>query len=227
MSAAAIPTPEPAVAAPALAGAEPSSRAVTELADLVAIFDDGVSVVVLRGATSDRVDPAAPWLARDRDARVVVDPAAQVFAGLLPPDARPGDEALLDGLAMLVDVFASLAECPRVGVRLAVTGSAMCPRFHVDHVGLRAVVTLLGPGTEWLDHGDVDRARLGHRAAGAADECSGLLRPGATVLRAAPGDLVVMKGTAWPGNEARGAVHRSPCAGDGRRVVLTFDALDA
>ncbi len=228
MSATEQPTPEPAafdVAWP-LAWASTSWRIVDDVAELAAIYEDPVSVVVLRGAVERTVDPSARWLSRDRDARVTVDPEAQVFTGLLPHDASPEDEALLDALAPVIEAFAALAECPRVGVRLAVVGAAMCPRFHVDHVGLRAVVTLLGEGTEWLDHRDVDRALLGHRSGGVADERSGLLRAGAEVLRATAGDLVVMKGTAWSGRDSDAAVHRSPCVRGGRRVVVTLDALD-
>lgn len=228
MSAAEIPTPEPALWAEGLRFGRPapSWRAVDDVAGLAVLFEDAVSLVVLRGALARTVDPSAPWLARDRDARVVVDPEAQAFTGLLPHDAGAADEAVLDALAPLVEVFAALAECARVGVRLAVTGAAMCPRFHVDHVGLRAAVTLLGPGTEWLDHRDVDRARLGHRAGGLADDRSGLLRAGAVVHRAEAGDLVLMKGAAWPDNELRAAVHRSPRVDGARRVVVTLDALD-
>ncbi len=220
MIAAGVPTPEPAVAR------WESWRAVDAMADLAVVFDDAVNVVVLRGAATRGLDPGAPWLARDREVRLVVAPDAPPLEALLPHDASPSDAGLLDALTPLVEVFGALAECPRVGVRLAVTGAAMCPRFHVDHVGLRAVLTLLGPGTEWLDGGDVDRGRLGHRSGGLPDERSGLLRPGAVVHRAAAGDLVVMKGTAWPGNEGRGAVHRSPHTRGGRRVVVTLDALD-
>ncbi len=228
MSAAEIPTPEPALVVEGLrlVRPQPSWCVVDEVGELSAIFEDGISVVVLRGAVAHAIDGGAPWLARDRDERVVVDPARQVFAGLLPYDARPCDEAVLDALAPVVEVFAALTECARVGVRLAVTGAAMCPRFHVDHVGLRAVVTLLGPGTEWLDHRDVDRTRLGHRAGGLSDARSGLMRAGAVVHRASVGDLVVMKGAAWPDHAERAAVHRSPSGEGARRVVVTLDALD-
>ncbi len=62
--------------------------------------------------------------------------------------------------------------------------------------------------------------------AGLADERSGLLRADAVVHRASAGDLVVMKGTEWPGNEARGAVHRSPSWATGG-AWCSRDALDA
>lgn len=73
---------------------------------------------------------------------------------------------------------------------------------------------------------DVDRSWLGHAAKGRADELSGLMRPGAQIVRAAAGDVVLLKGDSWPGNAGRGAIHRSPAqSANEARLVLTLDAL--
>jgi hypothetical protein len=47
------------------------------------------------------------------------------------------------------------------------------------------------------------------------------------VGRAEPFDLVLLKGCAWPGNEQRGAIHRSPMVPTEvrPRVLVTIDAL--
>jgi hypothetical protein len=39
---------------------------------------------------------------------------------------------------------------------------------------------------------------------------------------------VLLKGDAWPGNEGRGAVHRSPAVrgNDAKRVLLAIDPLE-
>lgn len=52
-----------------------------------------------------------------------------------------------------------------------------------------------------------------------------VLRDGATMQRAEPGSVVLLKGHSWPGNEGRGAIHRSPPiekVGE-RRLLLKLD----
>jgi hypothetical protein len=102
----------------------------------------------------------------------------------------------------------------------------MCPRLHVDRVTLRAVATYVGAGTEYLSNEDVDRRWLGHAARGAPDHLSGLVRSGGVIQAAQPGDIVLLKGEAWPENVGGGAVHRSPAVTDATpRVVMTLDLL--
>jgi hypothetical protein len=195
--------------------------------ELAAIFDPEVNVAVWRrSAVPDLTTTLSAGLDRDREVRTTVDPATPSFCALGLDAWNPETRAALDtDLREIVDMFGALAECELVGLRLVVTAAPMCPRFHVDHVALRAVVTYVGEGTEWVDHRDLDRRRLGHAAGGVADEHSGLLLADAQVWSAKPFDLVVLKGTAWPGNETRGAVHRSPTPRSGRRLVVTLDAL--
>ena len=121
--------------------------------------------------------------------------------------------------------FALLVGARVVGVRQVVADGPHCPRFHVDRVAVRGVLTVVGPGTEWLADNYLDRSRLGH-AGGDDDATSGLVRRWDRVERAEPGSLAVFKGTAWPGIEERAVVHRSPPADGARRVVLTLDWLD-
>jgi hypothetical protein len=214
-SAHAIPLPEPAVRAPSTARCD-------ALIELAAVFDPAVNVAVLRrDALAFDVSPQL----RGCDLRAAVradGPDLSLFAGHFDGAAAT---ALVDDLRGLIALFADVTECGQVGVRMVVTRAAMCPRFHVDHVTLRAAVTYLGPGTEWVDHEAVDRRWLGRAAAGASDADSGLLRPGAVIERASTYDVVLLKGTAWPGNEARGAVHRSPAGDGGLRLLVTLDAL--
>ncbi|MDQ3231597.1 MAG: DUF1826 domain-containing protein [Pseudobdellovibrionaceae bacterium] len=80
----------------------------------------------------------------------------------------------------------------------------MCPIFHVDKVSLRLIVTLQGPGTEWLANEDVDRKRLrkgsNHK----------VVREGALIQQLRTFQVGLMKGDEYPGNFGRGLVHRSP-----------------
>lgn len=170
----------------------------------------------LSSAAAERLEVRAPPLLLD------LPPApdrVELAAWLSSP-------ALAQDLAFWVEVLADLTEAESVGVRLARLERAMCPRFHFDRVALRLVLTYAGRGTELVAHEDVDRRRLGHAAAGQTDETSGLLAPSARIHRAQAGDVVLLKGEGWPGNQGRGAVHRSPAATPAApRLVLTLDPL--
>jgi hypothetical protein len=125
-----------------------------------------------------------------------------------------------------VDVLADLVECSVVGVRLASVDSGMCARLHVDHVSVRIVSTYVGPGTQYVENGDVDRRLLAQTDKDASDESSGVLLPSALIHAASSGDIVLLKGERWPRNAGGGAVHRSPMASATRpRLVLTLDPL--
>lgn len=140
--------------------------------------------------------------------------------------AGPGREALADDLALLAEILGELLAADHVGLRLEVVDQAMCPRLHVDRVGIRLLCTYRGPGTEWVDDSGIDRRLLGAAAAGKPDECSGLLLSGHRIERLAPFSVALLKGQHWQGNGDRGIVHRSPpvtpaCA---PRILVALDA---
>ncbi|WP_437855223.1 DUF1826 domain-containing protein [Sorangium sp. So ce363] len=204
-----------------------STRVVTELVDLAELAAPEVSVCVLRRGVDPDVDGfVREWLLpRPLAETLSVDPIAPDLAALAagaPPS--PGREAFLEDVRGLISLFADLTGCPRVGLRLARLAKPMCPRLHADMVTVRLVTTYVGPGTEWAEHAAVRRDRLGHRANGVPDEVSGVLRAGTRLRRMEPFDVGLLKGEAWPGNQDRGAVHRSP-PGTSPRVVVTLDAL--
>lgn len=204
---------------------ESSTRSVESVADLCALFEDGVNVVAL----SRHVDPVLLEQAQ----HALAEPTFRLLTSVTPSEGSGALRAQLGGLSRLAeevhfwtDVVTELTGCEVVGVRLARVEAAMCPRFHVDKVTVRLVSTFIGGGTEYLDARDVDRRWLGHAAHGANDEVSGLLRPGARVRRAQAGEVVLLKGEAWPENQGRGAVHRSPSASaTSPRLVMTLDPL--
>lgn len=190
------------------------------LADVVRIFEPDVNAVIHTRRLDDRLvaelaEPLAPRKLVVDAGPGLVDAVASMFAGY---------PALAADIALWADVVADLTEAPAIGVRLASTDHAMCPRFHVDHVILRVVVTYAGPGTELLSETVVDRAKLSPHHGGLPDECSGLIRDGATPQHATAGDVVFMKGELWPNNDVGGAVHRSPPQ-RGPRSILTLDPL--
>lgn len=146
-------------------------------------------------------------------------PAGEALEFALPwMEGHAGGQVWLRQARQLVELFADLFEADRLGARLSLTDSAMCPRFHVDRVVCRLVVALSGPGSEFLADDDVRRASLG------ANHETPVERPGAQIHRLEPLEVGLFKGEAWPGFKGRGIVHRSPPTAE-RRLVMTLDLL--
>ncbi|MFD2645917.1 DUF1826 domain-containing protein [Pseudomonas japonica] len=126
-----------------------------------------------------------------------------------------GYDGFIADLGWLVGAYACLLDARSVGLRLRVLDSAMCPRFHVDHVPLRLITTYAGPASEWLEEGAVNRRRL------AQEEVDPV-----SIRQLLCGDVALLKGEKWLGNEGAGLVHRSPSVDKGnRRLILTLDWL--
>lgn len=77
----------------------------------------------------------------------------------------PGQGAFLADVAWLVRAYACLLDATRIGLRLRAMETAMCPRFHVDHVPLRLITCFAGAGSQWLPEGAISRSTLGSQAA--------------------------------------------------------------
>lgn len=129
-----------------------------------------------------------------------------------------GFEGFMSDLKWLISAFACLLGARRIGVRLRVLDKAMCPRFHVDHVPVRLITTYAGIGSQWLEEGAMDRLQLGQADA----EPQGA----ASIRQLNSGDVALLKGEKWRGNEGFGLIHRSPQPAPGeRRLLLTLDWL--
>lgn len=213
----------------ALAGSSHSVREVSVPADLVCIFDPEVQVVRLPRpadpALQHHLDTLAQTGGLGRGFRLEVPADATRLEAFLPP--TPASEALAADLAHLHQLFVDLIGCHATGLRYEVTDHAICPRFHVDRVGIRLLCTYRGPATEWIDEAWADRSKLGGDPNRPPDAVSGLLRDPARVRRASPFDLLLLKGSAWPGNETMGGIHRSPAVEphEAPRVMVSLDAL--
>ena len=92
----------------------------------------------------------------------------------------------------------------------------MCPRFHVDHVPVRLITTYAGIGSQWLREGVMDRRQLSQADA----------EPSERIEQIHCGEVALLKGSKWHGNEGHGLIHRSPALkADERRLILTLDWL--
>lgn len=135
--------------------------------------------------------------------------------------------ALKEDIVKLVDMFLLLFELEHAGLRVSVLDRAMCPRFHVDRIPCRLVTTYLGTATEWLSHNSLDRSKLGSGNQGRSDEQSGLFESIDDIQCLRNGDVALLKGELWQGNEDAGLVHRSPQLGrEKSRLLLTIDLAD-
>ena len=129
-----------------------------------------------------------------------------------------GYEGFIADLQWLVSAFACLLGARRIGLRLRVLDKAMCPRFHADHVPVRLITTYAGIGSQWLKEGVMDREQLGQANA----EPHGMSQ----IQQLKRGDVALLKGEKWHGNEGSGLIHRSPQPAPGeRRLLLTLDWL--
>jgi Protein of unknown function (DUF1826) len=207
----------------------PSLARSGKLLDLTAIFAPQIRLAILGRAPDPGISAYLDALAARGALRLGLRCVQE--AGTAPElkhwAPEPGRQALEEDIAFISGVYGELLGCARIGLRLEVLGTAMCPRFHVDYTGIRLLCTYRGGGTEWLDERCADRRWLGAAAQGQADEDSGLIRSAQGIHRIEPFALALLKGEAWQDNAGQGLIHRSPLvlAAAAPRVVLALDAI--
>ena len=74
-------------------------------------------------------------------------------------------------------------------------------------VPCRLVTTYHGIGTEWLPDTAADRSKLGTGNQGKPDHTSGFFRRANAVRQLQSGDVALLKGELWEGNEGAGIIH--------------------
>ncbi|SDU18036.1 DUF1826 domain-containing protein [Halopseudomonas salegens] len=194
---------------------------------LLAALNDGVNLAVWQRSLTDNLQGfVARALASQAPLSVATSitlaseneapDLSRLFAGL---EHVPGHADFVADVQMLVAMYACLLDAECVGLRLRVLDRAMCPRWHVDKVGIRLVTTYYGPGTEWLQNDNLPRDDLGSPA---ADAWTSLPATGSVDC----GSIALLKGESWPGDVGQGIVHRSPRpVMDESRLMLSLDAI--
>lgn len=190
------------------------------------IYDQGVNLSVLTRSLAPEVRTfVREKVLNDRPLSIcqsITGPEA--LPSLLPEHLReaPGARPWLEDMMMLADAWFSLFGATAAGVRLTTLSKTMCPRFHADRVMVRLLTTYGGPGTEWLPNDEVDRASLGRPLGPHGDPMTESDR----VERLGEGDVGLLKGEIWPGNEGNGVVHRSPSlTANERRLLFSLDIV--
>jgi len=203
-----------------------SAAQCIEPSGLADIYSEEINISIWqRNISDDLKESVNEFLARnlsyERNSTVPAEGALNSVNNLLAPDTKP---ELREDIAELVEMFCYLFDLKRAGLRLAILNRAMCPRFHVDNVPCRMVTTYNGVATEWLPHQSVNRAKLGSGNDGLPDHRSGLYKNNSDIKQLKAGDVALLKGELWEGNERAGLVHRSPAPKQGeRRLLLTMD----
>lgn len=197
---------------------------------LTNIYEDDINITIWQRELSNKLTTAVgDFLDRHSTVSAVLSVTPQTTPEVLCDTFGESNisSVLSKDIALLVDMFCCLFDLKRAGLRLTALETAMCPRFHVDHIPCRLVSTYQGIATHWLHNSDVDRTKLGVGHQGKTDEKSGLFTDLSDVNRLTEGDVALLKGENWNDNEGFGLVHRSPpmLAGE-RRLLLTLDFIN-
>ncbi|MCW1718956.1 DUF1826 domain-containing protein [Pseudoalteromonas sp. A3] len=197
------------------------------------IYDQNTNIVIwqrdLEQALTNAVNTLISTNAiKPLELAVSPDDAFDKLVTALKPNDNNRDEtdALCKDIALLVEMFCCLFDLKRAGLRLKILDKPMCPRFHVDKIPCRLVTTYQGVATQWLNHSDVERSKLGTGNLGKPDEESGLFKSLNNINQLNQGDVALLKGEYWDENEGAGLVHRSPpVATNEQRLLLTLDFI--
>lgn len=192
------------------------------IGDFSAIYDDDVELIsvarpaprahpgnVVQLVPAHR-DVSDHWTQRPGDDEATDRLSASFDAKTLP--------ALSADIAAATEVLGDLLGCSEVGIRITTLRRPMCPRFHVDQVPCRMLITFRGPGTEWIAHDDVDTAQLRDRRSDYVP-----VQAGRTTKQLATGSWSLLKGGAWD-ERFHGVVHRSPHY-PGERLLVSLDPM--
>jgi len=197
------------------------------------IYNEDTNIVIWQRSTAEKLTKAVNILIatsalKPLELAVSPDDAFEQLIKALKPEDNNSDEVntLCEDIALLVEMFCCLFDLKRAGLRLKVLDKPMCPRFHVDKIPCRLVTTYQGVATQWLNHSDVNRSKLGTGNLGKPDEESGLFKSLSNINQLTEGDVALLKGEYWDDNEGAGLVHRSPpVAANEQRLLLTLDFI--
>lgn len=189
---------------------------------LAQIYDTQINMCILQRSIASDVRMYAAYLQQEYvDFQLIrqvnIPSVVDVLMGSLP--AHSMRVSFIEDVAMAVDMFSCLFDLDHVGLRLLVLNKIMCPRFHVDNVPCRLVTAYAGKGTEWLNReGIIDRSTLGASKESMVGHD--------IVQHLSEGDVALLKGDGWEGNEGFGVIHCSPSLNDNdTRLLLTLDLV--
>lgn len=197
---------------------------------LTEIYQDDVNIAVWQRELSNKITQCSQQLLAQiphLKAVMAVTPSNAYESLVEHLGEFEGNHEVCQEISLLVDLFCTLFELERAGLRLTALDRAMCPKFHVDKVPCRLVTTFTGITTQWVANSVVERAKLGAGSNGLPDETSGVIPDVSHINQLSVGDVALLKGEGWFENEGGGLVHRSPKPENGdQRLLLTLDFID-
>ena len=127
-------------------------------------------------------------------------------------------EDVVEDVLRLMSMFAATTLSAAFKLQWEIVNHDMCRLFHQDYYRQRLICTLKGPGTEWLDHDNVNRGALGK------GDNDAIVKDMDKVRRANTHDVLLLKGAKYGGGTPSG-MHRSPPIAHhkGLRVLLKLD----
>lgn len=205
------------------------------------IYNDDITIAIWLRSLSDNIAAYVQALLQSPQKislKLVATPhklqqeLQRIFPEIISANDNPfTHHELLRDINELLEMFSCLFDVPTIGLRINTLERSMCPRFHVDHVPVRLVTTYGGAGTQWLPAAYADCRKLGPNASGVMDEHSGIICNAQAIQQLNTGDVALLKGENWAGNEGRGLIHRSPICNSAdtaqvqRRLLITCDLV--
>jgi len=194
-----------------------------EVGDLAAIYETDIELVTVTRPRSASLEALASQLFTNRtvvQARWEQDKTDQEAAVCALSSSIDAERlgSISDEITLAGDVLSELLGCERVGIRVTTLNGPMCPRFHIDQVPCRLLITISGQGTEWIPSDDVAWALFADRSTATTP-----LRSGRQIQQLGTGHWALLKGGAWD-EQFSGVVHRSPHL-SGERLLLTMDPI--
>ena len=127
-------------------------------------------------------------------------------------------EDVVEDVLRLMSMFTATTLAGAFKLQLEIVNHDMCRLFHQDYYRQRLICTLKGPGTEWLDHDNVNRGALGK------GDNDAIVKDMGKVRRANTHDVLLLKGAKYGGGTPS-VIHRSPPIAHhkGLRVLLKLD----
>jgi len=117
----------------------------------------------------------------------------------------------------LCTLFYNMKKNKKMKVQIEIVTTDRCRIFHEDYYRQRLLCTYLGPGTEWLDHSNVNRDALGKG-------CNeNIVKDFSKINRSQEFEVILLKGVKYA--QERSVIHRSPPIEKDKRtrVLLKID----
>ena len=198
--------------------------------ELSKIFEEEINILIWQRIINDKLLKAGNYiLGKYPELAIseVVKPEEVEKTLIQEIDSSQEIVCISEDISKIVKIFCTLFNVNSVWLRLDAIDKPMCPRFHADYLKCRLVSTYIGPATQWIPHQLVNHSKLGSGNEGKSDKESGLFLKDEDIKQLNVGDIGLLKGEAWEGNQGGGIVHRSPHSEDSKqRLYMTIDFVD-